>query len=221
MSTLIKHSPTLLFTVDAWCKLQAFLSLSTQEISGFGRVVPFGNDFLVNEIFLLPQKVSPVETIIDELDVACFISELIEKGEDPYFIRLWWHSHVNMGLFWSQTDNENMKAHTKDYMFGLVGLQNGQVKIRLDINEPVKITLDDIPSQVMYLTEDYIAECQEEIREKVSQKPPPRSNRHSRKNSSAAVLVRALPDQDEECLQDLDDLDDFRLSLQNSMLYED
>lgn len=172
MATLI-GAPTLVFLHSAWMKLLGFLTLSEKEISGFGRVrVESGRLPVVDEIYLLPQTVSSAHTMIDPEDVSIFITSLIESGEDPSLIRLWWHSHADMKTFWSETDNENMweLIGGSPYMFGLVGNREGDVKIRLDLASP-RITIDDLSMLVDYVSPEVARWCKDQIEAMVSVAP--------------------------------------------------
>lgn len=153
-------------------KLQGFLMLSDEEISGFGRVVDHGNgDFFVDDIFVIPQKGNAGETVIEPEDVAELVTRLIEDGEDPGAIKLWWHSHASGGIFFSSTDIQTMRNLTQNFMFGLVGNNRGEVRGRLDLAEPFPLSIDDIPVVYLVASQEVLAWCQAEIDQKVAPIP--------------------------------------------------
>lgn len=164
--------PKLVFAIESWTKLQGLLRLSDQEISGFGRVKQVDGIYLVDEIIVLEQTVNTVHTKMDMFAVAEFITALIEAGENPEDYLLWWHSHVYHGLFWSPTDEDTMRQLTQTFMFGLVGLKDGRVKVRLDIAKPA-VVVDDIPVDVDYMSAENFAWCSEQIEQKIAQFPQP------------------------------------------------
>lgn len=169
----IDQAPRLVFTIEAWTKLQGLLRLSEQEISGFGRVKQVDDGtYVVDEIVVLEQMVNTVHTTMDMFAVAEFITALIEAGENPEEYLLWWHSHVYHGLFWSPTDEDTMRQLTQTFMFGLVGLKDGRVKVRLDIANPA-VVIDDIPVDVDYMNAENFAWCAEQIEQKIAQFPQP------------------------------------------------
>jgi hypothetical protein len=168
--------PGIAFSHLAWMKLQGFLCLSELEISGFGKVIQTSPaDFLVEDVFVLPQQVSGAETVMDSTTIALVVDQMIQAGENPADIRLWWHSHARGGLYWSSTDDKTMQILTQDssYWFGLLGNMRGQVKVRLDQSLPIALSIDDIPV-VLQAEPEILAWCQSEIDRNVSLLPPPK-----------------------------------------------
>lgn len=178
--TSVSRVPSLVFTQHAWRKLQYFLQLSTHEISGFGRVTDYDSNFLVDEIYLINQTVSSVHTQMSAIEIGKFVSQLAAYGGDISNLKLWWHSHVNMGLFWSPDDEKTMADLTRQYYFGLVGLKNGKVLARLDIARP-RTSIDNIPVSVIEEVDESLQEkCRQEIKEKVTLVAPPKITKPKR-----------------------------------------
>jgi len=80
------------------------------EASGFGQLKPYKNGYIVTAVHLLDQTCTSVETEIDpkalaSLDYECTDGTHKEQGE----LLWWWHSHVDMPTFWSDTDHEAMR----------------------------------------------------------------------------------------------------------------
>lgn len=78
------------------------------EVSGFGKVVYHeGTDtFEVVAVYLLDQEVGPAHTNIDAAALGKLMYQTHkEEGE----LKWWWHSHVNMSTFWSDTDKDTIK----------------------------------------------------------------------------------------------------------------
>jgi hypothetical protein len=92
---------------DVYRKIMYWVNKSQYEVSGFGNVV-LGKDgtFRVISAMLTKQANSSAETDIKAEDVAKALFESrLEEGE----MRWWWHSHVNMNVFWSGTDHQAMR----------------------------------------------------------------------------------------------------------------
>lgn len=73
------------------------------EISGFG-TVRFNEEtgvFTAVDAYLLKQTVSGGST---EMEAAAIARELFLRKEEPGALKWHWHSHVQMGVFWSGTD---------------------------------------------------------------------------------------------------------------------
>lgn len=95
-------------------KIMCWVNASNYEVSGFGNVVIDKDGTLrVVSAHLCKQMNSHAETDIKAEDVA---KALFEARNDPGEMRWWWHSHVNMAVFWSHTDHQAMKdfASTDD-----------------------------------------------------------------------------------------------------------
>lgn len=78
----------------------------TNEISGFGKVILKDGKLRVVDAMLLPQRNGAAHTDIEPEDLGK--AEFLLK-DTPGELRLWWHSHVKMGCFWSTTDTDTIK----------------------------------------------------------------------------------------------------------------
>lgn len=137
--------PSCIFIVPlAFQKLKTYIELCPVEISGLGEVELRGDQFLVTDLFLLPQKVSPSETELDPQQLCEFLSQCLVQGKDPASLRVWWHSHGEMDLHWSRTDRETIKAFPGEYLISIVGNKGGQFLCRLDIFAPAPQTIDGL-----------------------------------------------------------------------------
>lgn len=84
------------------------------EISGLGKVITDEDgNYIVNKIYLLQQEGSAAETELDDSAVAKL---LFESKDDEGSMLFWWHSHVDMDVFWSSTDKETI------YQLGNTGM---------------------------------------------------------------------------------------------------
>jgi hypothetical protein len=101
------HFPTkdyhLVINQDVYDKVMWWVNRSPVEVSGFGRVEFIDGIPTVTSAYLVEQENTASDTEID--DVAIGKLEF-ESREDAGHLNWWWHSHVNMGVFWSGTDYE-------------------------------------------------------------------------------------------------------------------
>lgn len=140
------------FTSAAWDKMWQYTYSVKEEISGYGHVVmakdPDGTDiFLVDDILIFKQTVSGADTEIDAASVAALMAELHRRGESAEHWRLWWHSHNNMAVFWSGTDETAMGPANnigRDWLISVVVNFKRETKGRLDVYKPTHLTLDDV-----------------------------------------------------------------------------
>lgn len=87
--------------VMRWCQ-----SASPNEVSGFGIVERLENgSFRVKDAILLDQENTSGDTELNPAAIADAEFDYLNQGG----LRWWWHSHVNMDVFWSGTDMNAMR----------------------------------------------------------------------------------------------------------------
>lgn len=91
-----------------WCNKAA-----PNEVSGLGSVI-YDKELKalrVTEAWLLEQENTSTTTDIDENSIGKLEYKhhlLKKKGSIEGELKFWWHSHVNMGVFWSGTDMDTI-----------------------------------------------------------------------------------------------------------------
>ncbi len=171
----VREAPKVLITPEAKQRLDLYVQYAKGEISGLGRAKYDGFDLLVEEIFLLPQDSGSSNTDLDPEGLSSFLTDWVNEGRNPAQLKLWWHSHANMGTSWSSTDETTISGFNADWILSIVVNKQGDYLCRLDIYEPVRVTIDKL-QLVVYCPEptDLRNEIQQEIKDKVrTPKPPP------------------------------------------------
>ena len=98
--------PTVHILPEVYEKIMFWVDECPKEISGMGKVVVKDGAYWVTEAYLLEQEVSASTTDIDAESLGKLMAETIrEEGH----LNFWWHSHVNMGAFWSGTDTDTIE----------------------------------------------------------------------------------------------------------------
>jgi hypothetical protein len=99
--------PTILLEEEVHKKVMYWVNKSEYEVSGLGmiQVQPEGVLKVVS-VMLLPQKNGSAHTDIEAEDVN---RALYALRATPGLLQWWWHSHVNMNVFWSGTDMDTIK----------------------------------------------------------------------------------------------------------------
>lgn len=156
-------------------KLKYYIENINYEISGLGLVEKLENErgtLYVPDIFLFKQHVSAAQTTIDSDDISKFIEE--KWSNDPDFplekVKLWWHSHVNMSVFWSGTDTacqdrlDNDQAE-ENWFLSIVGNKQGHRLAKVDIYQPHRMWVDNI--QIEVGEPGLLSQIKAEIAEKV------------------------------------------------------
>lgn len=93
---------------QVYAKIMHWINKSNDEVSGFGRCTYYKETkvLYVHDAYLLKQKNGAAHTDIDGQALAKLMYKTKdEEGE----LKWWWHSHVNMAVFWSGTDTATIK----------------------------------------------------------------------------------------------------------------
>jgi hypothetical protein len=92
---------------EVYRKIMFWVNKSSYEVSGLGTVTyDEAGIFRVTSAMLLPQKNGSTHTDIEGEDVSKLMYALRASPGD---LRFWWHSHVDMPVFWSGTDMDTIK----------------------------------------------------------------------------------------------------------------
>jgi hypothetical protein len=97
-------APDVHIAPEVYRKIMFWIDKAPGEVSGMGKVTydASKNVFRVTEAYLLKQKNTGSST---ELDATAICELLYDSRNSPGELRFWWHSHVNMPVFWSGTDH--------------------------------------------------------------------------------------------------------------------
>ena len=100
------------------------------------------------------------------------MAELVGKGHDVGTLRFWWHTHGSGDTFWSATDDEAINLLGKDgYMLSLVTNTRGDLKLRLGMQKPFHIDIDNLQSRVIHsVTKEEEDQWGKEYDDKVTEK---------------------------------------------------
>lgn len=97
----------LIIKEEVYDKVMHWVESCPNEVSGFGRVQVLENgDFYITDAYLIEQEVGAAHT---DIDAKALAKLMYESREAPGQLRWWWHSHVNMPVFWSGTDTATIK----------------------------------------------------------------------------------------------------------------
>jgi proteasome lid subunit RPN8/RPN11 len=122
------------------------------EIGGFGYVtMNDAGNFYVDKIFLVEQEVSPAAVDFADAGLAYAIDKAA-NDDRLNDLKFCWHSHVDMGAFWSSTDDEmiaNMNNGLTPYLVSLVQNKKGEHEQRVDFF-PKDEELRDFTEQIQY-----------------------------------------------------------------------
>lgn len=99
--------PKVIIDNEVYRRIMHWINKSDHEVSGLGMVSLQPDGILrVIHAMLLPQVNTGTSTDIEPEDAA----KMLFKCKDlPGDLRFWWHSHVNMEVFWSGTDMDTIR----------------------------------------------------------------------------------------------------------------
>lgn len=143
--TLSTAPAFLRFTPETYARLRLYVELCPSEIGGLGEVRPDGDGLLVTDLSLLEQRVSSCETELHPEAVLRLLHRYLEEGRDPAALRLWWHSHAEHEVEWSETDEATIEGFGADSLISLVTNKAGDLLCRWDAWRPGRLTVEAIP----------------------------------------------------------------------------
>lgn len=104
---LDQNKPKVIIENKVFQKIMYWVNKSEYEVSGLGILrVEDGGILRVVDAMLLPQKNGATHTDIEPEDAAKL---MFRMKDTPGDLRFWWHSHVNMAVFWSGTDMDTIQ----------------------------------------------------------------------------------------------------------------
>ena len=167
--------PDVYVDAEAMAKIRAWTYHAKGEVSGLGLVETNIEDgrlvsVEVVDVFILKQECSGSSTELDQGEIARLMCELEKEGKADQ-LKLWWHSHADLQVFWSQTDDQNIeRLKTGDFLLSLVVNKAWDICARLDWFSPVEVTLDDLPVHILLPeTADLYDRCRAEVEQLVTE----------------------------------------------------
>jgi proteasome lid subunit RPN8/RPN11 len=112
-------SPKVVIPRDVYTKLMFWVNKGgSHECSGLGKTVFEDGKIKVVDAWMVKQKNTGGTTDMDEDAIGTL---LYDKRETLGSMNFWWHSHANMGVFWSSTDrNQITKIASEGFCLAIV-----------------------------------------------------------------------------------------------------
>jgi len=159
-------------------KLWAWTRMAKGEVSMLGLVEDAADGPAITDLFLIRQTCTSSSTDMDQGDVARLLTELAAEGIEGQ-LRAWVHSHAEMEVFWSNTDDRCIEGlQGNPYTVSVVVNRKGDVRARIDVFHPIRVVIDDVPVNLRVPNMGLDAYCASEFQAKVvevPQMPPMRS----------------------------------------------
>lgn len=171
--------PIVAIDYENWYKLKMYTKFAKGEISGLGLVEKMGdNIFYITNVYLFKQQCTSTSTRLDQRQVALFISKMMDEGVDTSKLKLWWHTHGDMNVFWSPIDDANIEdfdveEKEDNWLLSIVLNKDEDFIARLDLFEPIRHTIDRLDVKIMNPEyKELEMELWDEVTEKVTYEQP-------------------------------------------------
>ena len=153
----------------AYVKLMTWVEMAKGEVSALGIVEQRFNRLIVTDFILLTQECNSTGTEIDPKAIA----QLMQDVDDPSMLRCWAHSHADMKVFWSGTDEDTIAGLSNDeWMLSLVVNKDHDAMMRLDIYYPAHVHVDNVVWELYYdVPAETKADWKKQFKEKVTEAP--------------------------------------------------
>jgi hypothetical protein len=164
-------------SVEAYQKMRLWVEMAKGEISWLGSVSELKSQdgvfeaFLIEDIHLLKQTCSSVNTALDDQSLGQFLTEMVIKNQDTSKIKAWIHSHATMNCFWSAIDEGCItNLANSSYVISIVTNKDGDILARIDIFKPFHITVNETIVDIYYPADEHLKKhCKKEFKEKVTE----------------------------------------------------
>lgn len=183
--TIKKVINKVLFDEEVHAKITHWVNKSSIEVSGLGRCIRTEDgNYKVIEAYLLEQENTATTT---DIDAEAASKLMFETREDEGHLNFWWHSHVNMGVFWSGTDTATIESFgSAGFCLATVFNKKGDMRSAYyqggtDFYAPVFV--DNIPNEIHHeIDKSKIEAWDQEFDKKCKVKkwtPPKKSGRRA------------------------------------------
>ncbi len=150
-------------------KLWAWTRMAKGEVSMLGLVEDGDGGPVITDVFLMRQTCTAASTDMDQADIARLLFDLGAAGIEGQ-LRAWVHSHAEMAVFWSGTDDKCIEGLGGDpYIVSLVVNHKGDVKARIDVFKPIRFVIDDVPVKLRVPEMGLEEPCRAEFMAKVTE----------------------------------------------------
>ncbi len=151
-------------------KLWTWVAMAKGEVSAIGTVNVIEEDEVtilrVTDFHLLKQTCTESETELDPSALAKLLTKV-----DPRKLRCWVHSHGDMAVFWSGTDDETIEGLSNgEWLLSLVVNKLHDTMMRLDQYYPAHLYLSDVVFELYHpVGNEIVEQWEEEFKKKVTE----------------------------------------------------
>ncbi len=147
----VTTKPTVRFTQKAYQQMFALTDACPIEISAMGVLATdeqrkewgIDEEFYVLDFHVPDQECTGGSTVMETDSYADLSLELRDQGIKPEQVCVWWHSHVNMGVGHSGTDERQIEDFGFDEVcISIITNKRRDINVRVDIFSPVRYSFE-------------------------------------------------------------------------------
>lgn len=147
------EKPKVILSQKAYIKIKTLVSKATGEVGWNGSVTRNGNEFIVEDIFVYPQTVTPATVTCDEIETATWLMSLPTEIFNK--LRFQAHSHVNMGISPSGVDTTMYSKYLQN-----LGEDDFYIFMIFNKKDEYYIEINDNKTNTIYYKNDIIVEIE-------------------------------------------------------------
>jgi len=151
----IEHKVSMSIEAEPYAEMMAYAhKFSPDECSGVGLVerIDYTDnsiEFKITKVFLPNQYNTCTTTDIPDEELNRLNTELVMAGEETHKLKFHWHSHVDMDVFHSSTDDDNYdELKLGEYAVSLVVNKKGAMLGSVHLYEPLRISVCNIEVEI-------------------------------------------------------------------------
>ena len=164
------------FKKEAWEKINIYIDKADGEISGLG-IAKFDKEnqkLIVRDIRIWDQECTSCWTeVVDNDAMLELVDKLIKEKVPMEDINIWWHSHADLGVDFSSTDEETIEnwINTR-FITAIVGNKKGEFDAMIAIKEPFRHIMKKVlvTTEPSYYDEKLVKKIEKEVEKKVKPK---------------------------------------------------
>lgn len=127
-------------------KIMHFVMKANIECSGLGVTEIVGGNIIVRDIIMVKQRNSAGST---DMEADAVSKAMFHYREHAGTMNYWWHSHANMGVFWSATDKDTIAQIGAGGMcVASVFNREGKVLSAISCVSPFNLFIDNVTTSV-------------------------------------------------------------------------
>ena len=150
-------APNIYIDIPALLTMKGYVENCDKEIAWLGLVDRTDeNTFYIRDVDLIEQEVSNTTAELQEAGLQKYAEKLINEGrmDDLEKIRMWGHSHVNMDVYPSPTDEDTFREYYMNCNYFIRIIANKKSSLKIDIVLLDKeLRFDNVKWQINYPVE--------------------------------------------------------------------